>query len=655
MGWMQKLYETYESCQREVGRTEEGKLPLLPIYHTTQQAQIEAVVDSDGNWCPGRAQVILNKNGMTTIIPCTESSGARTSGLEPHPLFDKLQYIAGDFETCVTGKKSGFQGYITALADWCASPYAHPNVRALYAYLQKGTLMADLMADGILFRDETGALPAKWAGKKADTPSIFKACAGAQTDAFVRFRVVPADGSPDIHSALWQNPAVWQSYIDYENHRQQKQDICYVRGEELPVSTLSPKKIRNPGDGAKLISSNDTSNFTFRGRFRDATEAFCIGRETTEKAHSALRWLISRQGWPNGEQVIVTWGTTGKKLPDPCADALDLFFNKLKKPEEPIPTKDEFAARLRRALSGYICDLQNGEEATIMGLDSATPGRLSVFYYREMQAVDFLARVQSWHDTCGWAHDYGWVPDPVDAKKRKHVAFVGAPSPKDIVFAAYGPNADDKLKKNIVQRLLPCIIDGARLPRDIMLCAVHRASNPVGREDWEVRKTRGIACALIRKYHNDRYNGKTIKDATYKEVWAMALDKQIDERDYLFGRALAYAQKIESYALDGAGEKRSTNAERLQTAFCQHPARTWLTIDRQLRPYLLRLGKKATRYHDELNEILSRIPREAFTSAPLSEKYLLGYACQMQAFHEEMEAYNRHKKEKANTAEGVQE
>lgn len=54
MSWMQKLYETYDLCRQEVGRMPpEGRAPLLPVYHATQQAQIEAVIDMDGCWCPG--------------------------------------------------------------------------------------------------------------------------------------------------------------------------------------------------------------------------------------------------------------------------------------------------------------------------------------------------------------------------------------------------------------------------------------------------------------------------------------------------------------------------------------------------------------------------------------------------------------------------
>ena len=56
------------------------------------------------------------------------------------------------------------------------------------------------------------------------------------------------------------------------------------------------KKIRNEGDGAKLISANDSQNFTYRGRFITKEEAFAVGNETSQKLHNALKWIIRKQG-----------------------------------------------------------------------------------------------------------------------------------------------------------------------------------------------------------------------------------------------------------------------------------------------------------------------------------------------------------------------
>ena len=80
MSWMERLCETYDIFAGEVGVMPlDGKTPLLPIYHTTQQAQLEIALDMEGNWLSGRGRVITDKGDMTIIIPCTESSASRTS------------------------------------------------------------------------------------------------------------------------------------------------------------------------------------------------------------------------------------------------------------------------------------------------------------------------------------------------------------------------------------------------------------------------------------------------------------------------------------------------------------------------------------------------------------------------------------------------
>lgn len=125
--------------------------------------------------------------------------------------------------------------------------------------------MADLIREKVLYADASGSLPVKWEGEKADTPPIFKAVTGDQADAFVRFQVVSAGGAEDLHSRIWENREVWQSFINYQNSLPADRDYCYVLGKKMPVSEISPKYIRRPGDGAKLISANDRDGFTFRG------------------------------------------------------------------------------------------------------------------------------------------------------------------------------------------------------------------------------------------------------------------------------------------------------------------------------------------------------------------------------------------------------
>ncbi|WP_354005778.1 type I-C CRISPR-associated protein Cas8c/Csd1, partial [Aeromonas caviae] len=139
---------------------------------------------------------------------------------------------------------------------------------------------------------------------------------------------------------------------------------------------------------------------------------------------------------------------------------------------------------------------------------------------------------------------------------------MGAPAPRDIAEAAYGRRLDDKLSKATVERLLPCIIDGSQLPRDLVETTTRRARNRVGfKEHLEWEKCLGIACALFRG-HNKQRN------------YQMALEQDRITRDYLYGRLLAVAENIESQALFVAGEKRDTMAARLMQRFADRPYST---------------------------------------------------------------------------------
>lgn len=417
----------------------------------------------------------------------------------------------------------------------------------------------------------------------------------------------------------------------------------------MPVSLLSPYKIRNAGDRAKLISSNDSTNFTFRGRFDNAEEALSIGYETTQKAHSALRWLVGRQGVQNGDQTILVWGTENEAIPPVTGDSYDLVAcsysdladeddDDLGTPYKTVAnlphTREAFAAEFNKAVQGYRHVLSAHSQVSVMVLDSATPGRLSIRYYRELQGSRLMDSIIDWHRTFSWELRYRKLQTQENGKKKMiPIIFEGAPAPVDIAAAAYGAKVDEKLKQQTIERLLPCITGGRPFPEDIMLAAARRASNGIALETWEISKNRSIACALIKGYYH----------RNLKEEYTMALDETCSDRSYLFGRILACAEQLEQYAIYNiAGDKssRPTNALRYEVAYTQHPAKTLALLRKQLEPYLERLIKanKSTYASDLMLQLIARIPAEQFSDQPLTELYLLGYACQREDFFEKAKA-----------------
>ena len=643
MSWMQKLYRTYESIleQGVIDDTE----PLTPVGHTIQNAHIVIVIDGQGNF--QTARVMPPKTAI--LLPATESSENRTSGQAPHPLADKIQYVAKDYVDYGGEKKAYFDGYLKQLKAWCESPFAHPKVQAVLNYVAKGRVVADLVEAGIFQLGSGNKVLNKWEAE-GDAPSIFSALPKTKGEiefgsALVCWQVEIAG---DVHSQTWTDKTIQQSWADYAASEKAEKGFCLVQGEEAVISTMHPAKLRHTGDKAKLISSNDTGGYTFRGRFATAEEAASVSADVSAKAHSALRWLISRQGIRNGDQVTVSWAISGKPVPSPMKDISseidwdNLDISAVGNPDEiakqtssensePSPDWSANIGRaaaqiIKKKLHGYQAELKAHEQISLIMLDSATPGRMALTYYQEFLPADYFANLDAWIDDFSWYQRYSIeVPNGKKTDKRTQWRFL-PPSPYSIADAVYGKSLSDTLKKQLYARLLPVIAGGTSMPipDDLVHQSFQAACNPNRCENWEWQRNIGVACALYKGWRARHH------DLSQRRIYPMSLDTQNRSRDYLYGRLLAVAENTESYALYLAGEKRATTAERYMQRFAEHPFATWRNIELALKPYQERLRNNGKDTGAQaIGEIMELFAIDDFTcDDKLSGEFLLGYHCQ---------------------------
>ena len=643
MSWIRKLQETYDRC---AGQAQFDNTPLMPVDHAEQQVHIEITLSGSGKF---RAASVISKE--TTFIPATEESAGRTSGPVAHGLADKLEYIAPkqnelpfsqeEMEGAPVSVQLGKEAkalphtlYLDQLRRWVACE-PDPHVKAVLRYVEGETVIADLVEHHVLIADAAGNLLTRWLAS-GPAPAIFKvltAINGERNQRAAVVRWIVELREPDGDARLWKNHNVHRSWQRFIAKQAKEATLCMVTGEALAPAANHPKRIRHGADGAKLISSNDSSGFTFRGRFELPEQAYGVGSPTTQKAHNALRWLLARPGYKNGDQAIVAWAVSGQSVPALVAgsDELNPIDREARAEASPISASDAqplaplrykgdvgqlFAKQMNNLIRVYAANLADREDIVVMALDSATPGRMAITYYRELQASEFLDRIRSWHEQTAWPQNMG--------KERK---FVGAPAPRDIAEAGFGRRVDEKLKKATVERLLPCIVDGRPIPYDLVIACVQQASNPAGKEHWEWERCLGIACAMVRGSRRE-------------ENYSMSLEEDRNSRDYLFGRLLAIAEKIENYALYLAKESRDTTAERLMQRFSDHPAATWRTIELALRPYMQRLqsSRPAALYVWKclLDDVIGRFRGDDFTrQGRLDAEFLLGYHCQRAALRPE--------------------
>ena len=631
MSWMAKLYATYEKAS-EHEPADSGQ-PLLPIGHTIQNAHINIVVDGQGNFI--EASVLPPKSQI--ILPATEQSAGRTSDEAAYPLADKLQYVAGDYQTFGGCKKSYFGSYEKRLQTWRESNYATDKVKAVYTYICKKAVIRDLISSKVCHVDERDQLLTTWPYEVTEDcplPELFKVLPkqkqkSEQGDALICWSVrIPGE----LEERTWEDESIRQSWIDFEaaNATGECEGLCMVSGEKAKLAHSHPKKLRHTGDLAKLVSSNDKEGFTYRGRFPSGDHVADISSEVSQKVHNALRWLISRQGERSGDQVVVAWAISGKDIPKPMQSTHSLLSTFATEPDPSINLGQQFALALNKYMKGYHQKFEETptDSIVIMALDSATPGRMAVTYYRDFMACEYLEMIERWHKEFAWPQRLVNQEKRQAGKTNSAARWVpGAPSPKHIFEVCYGDKSSPTLEKSVKERLLPCIVEGRPLPDDLLRLAVARASNPVSTEYWEWERNLGIACSLYRGYY--RRHPKPGK----RRIFCMSLDRENQSRDYLFGRLLAVAEKIEQIALYIANVKRPTTAERLMQRFSDRPSETWQTIYKQLNPYMLQLQSSRGGFLEnrkkELDEIMSAFDPLEFTSSdPLSPEFLLGFHCQ---------------------------
>lgn len=644
MGWINELYETYENASNFIGEISADEKVLLPIAHSTQNAQIEVVVDYEGNFIRARK---VDKIDAVTILPVTEDSAARSSGIAPHPLCDKLIYVAGDYKDYVEDIKNKkfiqyYEAYIKKLGEWATSQYTVGKVKAIFQYLQKKCLVEDLINTEVLICD----------GTYLDATTKIEGV--AQPDSLIRFRVEKS-GQIGSETAVWKDKEVYNSYIEYYLSTFEEKQLCYATGRMVHCSEKHPSKIRNSADKSKLISANDESGFTYRGRFIFKQEANEVGYEVSQKAHNALKWLIDKQGKWFSDMVCLVWSTKSIEVVDITKDSRDIFDldwdNEVSDKNilglenisaNTIDTRKEFADKLWKSVFTSRCELDNNEDIVMLTVQAATTGRLSMTYYNKFSASFFYKNVVNWHSECSWKHSYKY-------KDKQCTPFIGAPGLKDIVYVVYGVEQNDNLvvkdgvMKQAIMRLIPCVVEGKRIPYDMVYNAVRNASSPLKYSANNRKKVLSIACALVSKYEKEKN----------KEEWKMSLQKERNDRDYLYGRLIAIAQDAEEYAMyrnglksiNGEGgdkSKRITNAERFMNGFQKRPYSTWMEIDKKLRPYLNSLKRTGiTSYERQITEIINRFKEGEFeNNKMLTPSYILGYSCQLQ------EMYNKRNSKK---------
>lgn len=626
MGLWQNLVAGYDENADQLSNVSQGGLYPLSSTTISNQSEMSAVIvlDKDGHFI--RSESIPARNDRKGIflvnipVPVTQESLNRTNKPFPHPVFDQREYVFPEIDNGRQKSTPKHYDYKAILKDYVESIFSPDEVKAVWNYISDRT------------RDFSADLPN---GTKAKTMILFR---------------VEVPGHSE--TALWKMPELfksWHSFYSDVVMRGSSKAVDFMTGEMMPVAQFHPKKVLSFAGNAKLVSANDKSNFTFRGiynhpdnlpkgqqgefrRLFGLSDAVTIGYESSQKAHQYLRYLIANHGISCGDQVIVPFsiGASDKRMPAPPVQEVDDDWGE----DEIETTADavlalgartgkDYAASICNALHGYELDGQwkSHSRSAIVILEAATPGRLSITFHREFSSSEYMERIAQWHEECKW---------PLWRKKGdRSVLYFGAPSIDKIIQAAFGwpkPGQDkayEKIRMRARQNLIRAIFDNAPIPSDYLSNAIHRVSNPLGITDKNGKFDRKLflsvlatTCAISKhETHNP------------KESFDMSIDLKQTDRDYLYGRLLGAADKLEQYALRKKDNNRIvTAAIRHMQTFSQRPFSSWQIIHQSLVPYKQQVrGTIADRELQAIANLFNGDGNDFSNDSPLSGLWLIGY------------------------------
>ena len=653
-----RLVESYKLIADlpEANELREPQNFLLRDGLCTNKCDLEIILDLDGNLI---GMSIIPKEDRTTIIPCTWKSVQRTAGDDPHPLFDKLQYMASDWDYILPEsrelddcRKKNVK-YLELLGKW-AEFTQQSSIKAVYKFVVNNHIVREILdrfsveelgistTDNSVINTESTQSDTKAVVVNQNDNGIQnnKEIFNKIKDLFARFKVI----QPNKLSELWLDNDVYGEWsnnykqIYVENGSDLGKVMSYISGELEDSNMFFPKKIRHQGDGARLMSANDETKVTFGDRFepKNYNQVAPIGNESMQQSLYALSWLINRQAFNLDGFTVLTWNNYTPEVNEPniYATRNNFFIDDfdIDKKDFSVDSNKVVTALMRYGQRGKMLDkFAEGHKVSVLVLDGESKGRIAIQYYNEFDSEIYYQMLARWFQSCKWLY-YEWREHlGEDGKVRKVRDLPMEKTPLfdnifGIIYKDCGAKSGEsatKLKKKFYRDILQCVLNG-RVTRVMARKAFLVVCNSMGFSDSEKYSANytiwqnaiATACAMYNSYKSDDKLGEKY----------MKLNLQETDRSYCFGRLLAILEKIEKTEV----KDRATNAERMFNHYAKTPCTTFGILLGKCRIYLDKMagnGKMGlSKYFDkQIADILGLMEDNGFDDRSLSEMFLLGY------------------------------
>ncbi|GBD61594.1 type I-C CRISPR-associated protein Cas8c/Csd1 [Tetragenococcus halophilus] len=616
MDFLTALLHAYDTSKEQglVDRQKGDGTVLLPLYHTNMVSHgndiIQVTLTNKGEL--SLVEFLPEKD--TVIFPVTNDSIARSGKNPPsHPLVDKVSYIATEDEKLHSMYLDEFNHWYQEVKDKEVKDF----LTIIKQFISKEHFLDEIL-DKLYGKENYARNQLKihyTEGKKDKRADLSKIFLTFAINDFRGYQTVSVTNFEELH----------EDYIQYVEAQDVSRGICNISGEEQQLTT----KHRGLLGNAKLVSVSNNKE-TYIGRFKNKDDIIRVGRRTSEKVHLMLKYLLENQNsrrWLGGQQYLVNW------FSDDIAN--ESQFDVSVASVMPFPTNESSRSK--------VVSLENKEvgQSFIRGvrqfskdanyyvaiIDKASNGRISLKFFRDLQASQLLTNLKKWQTTYSWERYY----------TQYEQVYPTTPSLWQFLQTAYGIERNgrleidnDNFKKDQFQKMVISLIDGKQIPANISTALDMNIRKPMNYEKmWS--QLQFVTLAIF-----SHKNG---------EEQSPVLDKESTNRSYLFGRLLAVLNQIEAATYSHSDKQRVTNAQKFWTSYTNHPAKTMQTLIDKTKSYEKALQNTYPgllfKLNNEKQEIISLLNDNYLDSADLNKSldyhFIFGYYAENQFLYTKTE------------------
>ena len=636
-----------------------GGQVLLPVYHSNKRSSgqdiFEIRIDSNSNAIGGR---FLSKDEVI-VFPITEESIIRSgSKIAPHATCDELSYLADRINP---EKNNEYLEGIKKLLDFEKEGFNYENYRIIGEYILKNSIFNDFIEHFLDGKEHSLDEKFNLEYDEIDSNGKTNKKSLNLSKIFITFKIekiMAGDVSTTKDKGLHE---FYISYIEKTSRSEEKMRLCNVTGE----SGYCVARHRGIIGNAKLISISN-KNETYFGRLKNGEDIYSISYRASQKVHNMVKYFLDSEDHKSyiGENAyLINWLSQ-----DLNRGGLDLVSNvnsnEIDDEEDGDEIEEITAEKLGGRLSAQLGEYFLGKDRSfatkgdfyILIVEKISNGRVSIKYFRRLSRSEAYERVSRWYESTDWRF----------GKTRR------SPTIYQIVNFIYGEEnsqgflscENKKLMRSGIERLIPCITESKKIPKDISRAAFYKLSQKRSyKKAWNMALN--VGCSVIKKYKYDYESSPNQSNLINPDLISEV--KQLKEsRSYYYGKLMAIYEKIELDAtkirLDEDDNKegksyRVTNSDRLWNSMIRNPEKTMSILESKIKPYIFNLKKRSPGsyvYYDKLItsivvEIQEIDQAKGKLKSSLNEDFVFGY------YYQKNELYKSKKDKQQEKVEIIRE